>query len=65
MLTQEWVDEYLAWDEDNYGGLKSLEIDVDQIWSPSVTLLTRYGTTTTLNVIKYKHMHCDEIERDY
>nr|XP_054759131.1 neuronal acetylcholine receptor subunit alpha-7-like isoform X1 [Lytechinus pictus] len=35
-----WRDEYLTWNESEYGDLDHLDIDVDKIWQPSATLLT-------------------------
>ncbi|XP_071479877.1 neuronal acetylcholine receptor subunit alpha-7-like [Diadema antillarum] len=35
-----WRDEYLTWNESDYGGLSVIEVDVDQIWTPAITLLT-------------------------
>eukprot|EP00057_Strongylocentrotus_purpuratus_P005840 XP_003731854.2 PREDICTED: acetylcholine receptor subunit alpha-type acr-16-like [Strongylocentrotus purpuratus] len=35
-----WTDEYITWNESEYGGLTHLDIDMDEIWQPSVTLIT-------------------------
>ncbi|XP_041469865.1 neuronal acetylcholine receptor subunit alpha-7-like [Lytechinus variegatus] len=35
-----WTDEFLRWNESDYGGVKSLQVNVDQIWNPDLTLLT-------------------------
>ena len=36
-----WIDEYITWNVSEYGGLTHLDIDMDEIWQPSVTLITR------------------------
>ncbi|XP_030854285.1 neuronal acetylcholine receptor subunit alpha-7-like [Strongylocentrotus purpuratus] len=35
-----WRDEYLSWNESDYPGITFLEVDVDLIWSPTITVLT-------------------------
>nr|XP_054761339.1 neuronal acetylcholine receptor subunit alpha-7-like [Lytechinus pictus] len=35
-----WTDGFLRWNESDYGGVTSLQVNVDQIWIPDLTLLT-------------------------
>ncbi|XP_030847631.1 neuronal acetylcholine receptor subunit alpha-9 isoform X2 [Strongylocentrotus purpuratus] len=36
---QDWRDEFLQWDPDDYGGLKTITYSKDGIWKPDITLI--------------------------
>lgn len=33
-----WIDEYINWDPDDYGGIEELVIESDKVWTPNVVL---------------------------
>ena len=37
-----WKDEYLTWDENEYGGVDALSFPADYIWTPSVECYSKY-----------------------
>lgn len=42
-LNQEWYDHYLRWDPADYGGVDSLYIPAEDIWTPDIVLYNKYG----------------------
>ncbi|XP_071845116.1 neuronal acetylcholine receptor subunit alpha-6-like [Apostichopus japonicus] len=45
-----WDDHRLAWNPDDYGGLRKLDLPVNKIWQPEVVLYERIPTDTDLNI---------------
>lgn len=41
-LEQEWQDERLIWDPNEYNGLETLRMPCDKIWLPDIVLYNRY-----------------------
>jgi len=41
-LTQEWIDHYLRWDVEDYGGVDRLYIPAEEIWKPDIVLYNKY-----------------------
>ena len=41
LFFQEWIDENLVWDPEDYGGLKMIRLPCDLIWLPDVVLYNR------------------------
>lgn len=39
---QEWQDERLIWDPNEYNGLETLRMPCDKIWLPDIVLYNRY-----------------------
>ncbi|CAH1785741.1 unnamed protein product [Owenia fusiformis] len=37
-IRQRWNDEYLSWNESDYGGLKSIRLPANQIWTPDLVI---------------------------
>ncbi|PIO62183.1 Cation transporter family protein, partial [Teladorsagia circumcincta] len=42
-LDQEWNDELLRWNPDDFGGIQSLRIPCDMIWLPDIVLYNKCG----------------------
>ena len=40
-LDQEWRDELLTWDPDEFGGIKMIRIPCDKIWLPDIVLYNK------------------------
>ena len=38
---QEWIDELLQWDPDDYGGIKSVTLLPTQVWLPDFGITNR------------------------
>jgi len=41
-LTQEWIDHYLRWNVEDYGGVDRLYIPAEEIWKPDIVLYNKY-----------------------
>lgn len=37
-IKYEWMDELLKWNETEYDGIRIIEMDIDNIWSPNVRI---------------------------
>ncbi|XP_053406202.1 neuronal acetylcholine receptor subunit alpha-2-like isoform X1 [Mercenaria mercenaria] len=46
-LEQEWIDERLRWNPDDFGGLKTLRMPCDKIWLPDMVLYNNADDFTT------------------
>lgn len=42
LYLQEWQDERLIWDPNEYNGLETLRMPCDKIWLPDIVLYNRY-----------------------
>ncbi|XP_071845118.1 neuronal acetylcholine receptor subunit alpha-6-like isoform X2 [Apostichopus japonicus] len=47
-----WDDHRLAWNPDDYGGLRNLDLPINKIWQPELILYERVPTDTELNIQK-------------
>ena len=52
MTTNLWVEQYwrdykLAWEPEEYGGVKSLHVPADHIWRPDIVLYNKWATIIT------------------
>ena len=43
-----WRDDFLSWEPDKYGGVKSINVPNEKIWMPDLALLDVYDTLTDL-----------------
>ena len=41
---QDWTDEFLQWDPNDYGGLESITYGHDKLWKPDINLIEKYVT---------------------
>ena len=44
-MMQEWQDEQLQWDPDEFNGISILRLPCDSIWLPDIVLYNRCVTT--------------------
>lgn len=40
-LDQDWIDEYLVWNPEDFGGITELRIPCDKIWLPDIVLYNK------------------------
>ena len=40
--TQDWIDENLKWNPEEYGNVKDVRIPPNRIWKPDILLYNRY-----------------------
>ncbi len=45
-LDQEWHDELLTWNPDDFGGITRVRIPCDKIWLPDIVLYNRLDRTS-------------------
>ena len=38
---QDWIDEYLRWDPDEFGGITEIRIPCQKIWLPDIVLYNK------------------------
>ena len=56
-VLQEWIDEFLVWKPEDYGGLDKIVVEPKRMWVPSLATGNRSVYDIVVNV-QYVHTHC-------